>query len=51
MPYVLKERKDKRKQKNKEFIHKLKYKYNKIKIETVDERSQRTSSGMNLSKT
>ena len=38
MPYNLKGEKTVRAEKTEQFIHKLKCKYNKIKIETVDER-------------
>ncbi len=38
MPYNLKGEKTVRAEKTEEFIHKLKCKYNKIKIETIDER-------------
>ena len=38
MPYNLKGEKTVRAEKTEQFIHKLKCKYNKLKIETVDER-------------
>ena len=38
MPYNLKGEKTVRAEKTEEFIHKLKCKYNKIKIDTMDER-------------
>ena len=38
MPYNLKGEKTVRAEKTEQFIHKLKCKYNKMKIETIDER-------------
>lgn len=38
MPYNLKGEKTVRAEKTEQFIHKLKCKYNKLKIETIDER-------------
>ena len=38
MPYTLKGTKSERTEKTEKFVHKLKCKYNKLKIETMDER-------------
>ncbi len=55
MPFLLNGDKSKRAQSTEKFVHKLKCKYNKIKIETVDERlttveAHRTMNDLNINK-